>query len=61
MGDFLLAHADAVADLGEVLELAGERDAAVGALEEAAALYAEKGVIVEVARARTSIARISAG
>ena len=59
-GDFLLAHADAVADGEEVLELAGERDAALGALEEAVALYAEKGVIVEVARARASIARISA-
>ena len=61
MGDFLLAHADAVADLGEVLELAGERNAAVDALDEAATLYAEKGVTVEVARARTNSARISAG
>jgi len=42
-GDFLLAHADAVADLGVVLELAGEQATAVGVLEEAAALYADKG------------------
>ena len=60
-GDFLLAHADAVADLGVVLELAGEQETAVGVLEEAAALYADKGVIVEVARARANMARLSVG
>jgi tetratricopeptide (TPR) repeat protein len=41
--DFLPAHADALADLAEVLELAGRREEAAKALEDAITLYEEKG------------------
>jgi DNA-binding SARP family transcriptional activator/class 3 adenylate cyclase len=52
--DFLPARADALADLAEVLELAGRREEAEGALEDAIALYQEKGHLfaVDTARAR---------
>lgn len=43
--DFLLAHAYALADLAEVLELAGRRDEAAGALAEAIGLYERKGCL----------------
>ena len=41
--DFLVAHADALADLSEVLELAGRRGEAVGALEESINLHSAEG------------------
>lgn len=41
--DFLPAHADALADLAEVRELAGETEEACSALERALALHEEKG------------------
>jgi DNA-binding SARP family transcriptional activator/tetratricopeptide (TPR) repeat protein len=52
--DFLLAHADACADLSEVLELAGRRGEAVRALEEAIDLHVQKGNVpaADVCRAR---------
>ena len=53
--DFHLAHADALTDLAEVLELRGEREAATAASEEAARFYELKGnlaQIIERAQAR---------
>ena len=42
--DELITHADALSDLGTILEAAGEEDAARAARERARALYARKGV-----------------
>ena len=62
--DFLLAHADALRDLGEVLELAGSRDEAARAFERAIELYEQKGVLSAAARtqrrSRATRARSSA-
>jgi tetratricopeptide (TPR) repeat protein len=44
--DFLLAHADALSDLGEVYELAGEPQEATRALEGAMELYERKGNVL---------------
>ena len=54
-GDFLLAHADAVADRAEVLELAGKRAEAASAFERAVELYEQKGVVIAAARAHARI------
>jgi tetratricopeptide (TPR) repeat protein len=50
--DFLNDQAGAYKDLGEVLELAGKRDEASGAFEQALALYERKGNLAMVERAR---------
>jgi DNA-binding SARP family transcriptional activator/tetratricopeptide (TPR) repeat protein len=52
--DFLLAHADALADLSEVHELAGRKSECVLALEQAIGLHMQKGNLAasEVCRAR---------
>ncbi len=52
--DFLIAHAEARADFGEVLDLAGRRSEGGRALEEAIELHLEKGNVVaaDVCRAR---------
>jgi predicted ATPase/DNA-binding SARP family transcriptional activator len=50
--DGLNAHADALLDLSEVLELAGEPELARSATEEAVSLYKRKGNTVMSARAR---------
>jgi DNA-binding SARP family transcriptional activator/tetratricopeptide (TPR) repeat protein len=52
--DFLAAHADALADMSEVLELVGKRDEAVRTLEAAIELYLKKQNLVagNVCRAR---------
>jgi tetratricopeptide (TPR) repeat protein len=52
--DFLLGHGDALADLAEVLELAGRREEAARALDEAIELYELKGnrLAIDVARGR---------
>ena len=51
-GDFLLAHADAVRDLGEVLELAGRRRESAEAVDEAVRLYELKGNLAAAAAVR---------
>ena len=53
--DFLPAHADALADLAEVLRLAGREDEARAALEEAIVLYEQKGNLLASAAARASL------
>jgi tetratricopeptide (TPR) repeat protein len=53
--DFLNDQANAHADLGEVLELAGKRDEASVAFEQALALYERKGNLVMVERAQGRI------
>ncbi len=50
--DFLIAHADAVADLAEVLELAGRIDEAARALEDAIKQYELKGNSLAAATCR---------
>jgi len=50
--DFLLAHADALADLADVLELAGRPDEAARAIEEAIVVYERKGNLLAANRAR---------
>jgi class 3 adenylate cyclase/tetratricopeptide (TPR) repeat protein len=51
--DMLNAHADAYADLAEVLSLAGRLEEAKVALGRAIKLYEQKGNIVDAQRART--------
>ena len=55
--DFLPAHADALADLAEVLRLAGQEAAARAALEDAIVLYEQKGNLLATGRARASLDR----
>jgi class 3 adenylate cyclase/tetratricopeptide (TPR) repeat protein len=56
--DFHLAHADALLDLGEVLDLAGDAEAAAAAVEHAIHFYAQKGNAVSAARARVRLAEL---
>ena len=53
--DFLPAHADALADLAELLRLAGREDDARAALEEAIILYEQKGNLLAAGGARASL------
>jgi len=57
--DFMLAHAEAAADLGEVLELAGKPEEAIRALESAASIYERKGVVIAATLARARIDEIA--
>jgi tetratricopeptide (TPR) repeat protein len=59
--DFLNDQADAYADLAEVLELAGGRDEASAALEQALTLYERKRnlAMAERVRARLAVFRTS--
>jgi tetratricopeptide (TPR) repeat protein len=50
--DFLLARADALLDLAEVLRLGGDADAAAAVAEEAARFYELKGNVLAAERAR---------
>jgi DNA-binding SARP family transcriptional activator/class 3 adenylate cyclase len=50
--DFHLAHADALMDLAEVLDLRGESDAAAVAIQEATRFYELKGNLAATERAR---------
>jgi tetratricopeptide (TPR) repeat protein len=50
--DVLELRAQALADLGEVLRLAGRPDESAAPLKEAIALYDEKGNVVEIRRLR---------
>src|SRR6266540_5681129 len=54
--DFLNGRGDACADLAEVFELAGQRDEATAALEEALALYERKGNLVMAERTKDRLA-----
>jgi DNA-binding SARP family transcriptional activator len=58
-GDFLLAHAEAACDLGEVLELAARPAEAALAFGYAADLFDRKGVITAAADARGRMARLT--
>jgi tetratricopeptide (TPR) repeat protein len=57
--DFLPAHADALMDLAEVMQLAGRPEEARPAVEEAVRLYGEKGNVVSAARARALLGKLS--
>jgi DNA-binding SARP family transcriptional activator/tetratricopeptide (TPR) repeat protein len=54
--DFLNAHADALLDFADVLELAGRPKDAASRREEALRLYEQKGNVVSAARARSLLA-----
>ncbi len=58
-GDFLMAHADALMDYAEVLELAGSADEAVPILEDAVARCEQKGNLVMAAHARAELERLT--
>ena len=57
-GDFLLAHADALMDLAEVLRLGGDFRAAASAIEEAGDLFEKKGNVIAAAHARDELERL---
>jgi DNA-binding SARP family transcriptional activator/tetratricopeptide (TPR) repeat protein len=57
-GDFLLAHADALMDLAEVLRLGDDTGAAKSAIEEAARLFERKGNVIAAAHARDELQRL---
>jgi DNA-binding SARP family transcriptional activator/tetratricopeptide (TPR) repeat protein len=57
-GDFLMAHADALMDYAEVLELAGLGDEAARALEEAIDLHSQKGNLVAIDVCRAHVASL---
>jgi tetratricopeptide (TPR) repeat protein len=59
--DMLNFHADALADSAEVGALAGRADEARGQLEEALALYGQKGNLAAAAAARLALDRLAAG
>ena len=54
--DNINAHADALVELAEVLRAGGDEAEAAAALEEAAALYEEKGNVLCADRARSVLA-----
>jgi class 3 adenylate cyclase/predicted ATPase len=56
--DYLHDHAVALMDLARVLELAGNREQAAAALEEALALHERKGSVVMAERARERLAAL---
>jgi tetratricopeptide (TPR) repeat protein len=53
--DYLNDHAKALADLADVLELAGRREEAAAALEQALELYERKGNLVMAERTRARL------
>jgi tetratricopeptide (TPR) repeat protein len=58
--DFHPAHADALMDLGHVLELGGESDAAIVAVQEAIRFYRLKGNLTQLERAQGVLADLHA-
>jgi len=58
--DFLDLHAKTLADLAEVLRLAGRPDEAAAALEEAIGLHERKGNVVGAQNVRAALAELSA-
>jgi DNA-binding SARP family transcriptional activator len=59
-GDFLPAHAQALMDMADVLELVGRSDQAADAVREALRLYEQKGNVPTTRRARDRLARLQA-
>ena len=59
--DFSVAHADASADLAEVLDLMGRPQEAAEALRRAVALYEAKGNVLAAATARERVRELSGG
>ncbi len=57
--DFTTDRADARAALAEVLELAGRREEAIGAANEALSLYEEKGNLLQAGHARERLRRLA--
>lgn len=57
-GDFHPAHAEALMDLGHVLELRGEREAAAVSVEEAIRFFKLKGNTLQAERARAALAKL---
>jgi DNA-binding SARP family transcriptional activator/tetratricopeptide (TPR) repeat protein len=57
--DFLPAHADALMDLAEILELGGDLPGAATALEQAILLYERKGNVLVAAQARAKLGALS--
>jgi predicted ATPase/class 3 adenylate cyclase len=57
--DLVNTRADALCDLAEVLALAGRRDEALVALEEAARLYERKGNVTALERARLAAEKLT--
>ena len=53
--DFVLSHAEALLDLGEVLRLAGEEPAAAEAIAEALRLHEQKGNLIGAGSARNQL------
>jgi tetratricopeptide (TPR) repeat protein len=58
--DFLLAHADALADLAEVLTLRDGREAAAAAFRQSIDLHARKGNLLGVERIRVRLVELLA-
>ena len=58
-GDFLLAHAEALLDYAEVLELAGRAEEAVPILEEAVRRHEQKENLLRANRAREQLERVA--
>jgi ATP/maltotriose-dependent transcriptional regulator MalT len=56
--DYIATRADCLADLAELLRLAGKSDGASAALEQALALYGQKGNVVMAERARARLAAL---
>jgi tetratricopeptide (TPR) repeat protein len=59
--DVPVLQADTLADLAEVLDLAGRTDEARDAIVEALGLYATKGDVVSAARAKERADRLAVG
>jgi tetratricopeptide (TPR) repeat protein len=57
--DLVNTRADALSDLAEVLALAGRREEALAALEEAAQLYERKGNLTALRRAHSAAERLT--
>jgi len=57
--DFLVAHADAITDLADVLELQDRRDEAIDALQEALELHERKGNGLAAIRVRARIDQLA--
>ena len=57
--DLLNTHANALFDLGEILGLAGRREEAVVALEQAATLHQAKGNVTALERVRSAAAELA--
>jgi predicted ATPase/class 3 adenylate cyclase len=58
--DLVITRADALSDLAEVLALAGRREEALAAVDEAARLYERKGNATALGRARSAAEELAA-